>query len=321
MSFIDNYVLVIGSSNIDLNIYSNRFPTVGETVTGGKFTQSFGGKGANQAVASIRSGSQTFFIGKVGEDPFGNQMLLNLKNEGINVDYVVKSPDNASGVAFILVDSTGNNMISVAPGANEKLMIHDIIKAKKIIQNASIILVQMEIPMETIKKTFDIASKKTTIKILNPAPLKPIPLDVLDQTDIITPNENELLGLHSLLGLSEVKNATKEKYPQIAIDIHAIGVKTIITTLGERGCFIYEGKDDEGYYIPAFKVKAIDTVGAGDCFNGVLASRLAKGDKISKAARYANAAASIAVSRRGAQNSMPFETEIEKRYNKIFEKG
>ncbi|MFW9996064.1 MAG: ribokinase [Candidatus Odinarchaeota archaeon] len=313
----EKYVLVIGSSNIDLNIYSRRFPKPGETVTGGTFKQFFGGKGANQAVASARSGSKTAFIGKLGQDTFGDQMLSNLAKEGIDTSVVIRDPDNASGVAIILIDSTGQNMISVAPGTNEKLLPGDIKNAADMIQNASSLVVQMEIPVEVIKEIFSIVSKNNTVKILNPAPFKPVPLDILKQVDIITPNENELLKLHSSLGLkTKVKKGT-ENMIQVMKDIHRHGVRKIVTTLGDRGCLVHNGKNEEVLHIPAFKVNAIDTVGAGDCFNGVLASRMCKGDDLVTAARYANAAASIAVTMRGAQTSMPFEKQIEERYRKM----
>ncbi|MHA2167901.1 MAG: ribokinase, partial [Candidatus Hodarchaeales archaeon] len=199
----ENYVLVVGSSNMDLNMYSKRFPTPGETVTGGRFTQSFGGKGANQAVASIRSGSKTVFVGKVGKDFFGSQMLEQLTNEGINTKSMMIDPEAASGVAMILIDSNGQNMISVAPGANKKLTEKDLENVISIIENATVVIIQMEIKVEVIQKIINISFEKNTISILNPAPFKEIPLEVLKQVDIITPNENELLKLYRSLGFKE----------------------------------------------------------------------------------------------------------------------
>ncbi len=313
------YVLVVGSSNMDLNMYSKRFPTPGETVTGGTFTQSFGGKGANQAVASIRSGSNTVFIGKVGNDTFGTQMLEHLANEGIDTSGVILDPDIVSGVAIILIDSKGQNMISVAPGANKKLVKEDLKDATDIIENATVVILQMEIRLEVIREIFGIASEKKVISILNPAPFKEIPLEVLKKVDIITPNENELYKLHNSLGFKEQQENLHEKISKVANDLHTCGINTIIVTLGNKGCFVSDRKNGEQYHVSAIQVSAIDAVGAGDCFNGVLASRLSKGDNLRTATRYANVAASIAVTRTGAQSSMPFWNEIEKKFIELYE--
>ena len=195
MSNLERYVLVVGSSNIDLNIYSERFPNPGETVTGGVFKQFLGGKGANQAVASARSGSNTTFIGKIGTDVFGAQMISQLKSEGINVEHIIRDSSESSGVAFILIDKTGENMISVAPGANFNLTPGDVKTNNEIIRKANSLVVQMEIPLVTIEELFKMAAQGNCIKILNPAPLKPINHSILSNVDILIPNEGELLRL------------------------------------------------------------------------------------------------------------------------------
>ncbi|TFG26558.1 MAG: ribokinase [Promethearchaeota archaeon] len=313
----ENYVLIIGSSNMDLNIYSQRLPKPGETVTGGRFSQFLGGKGANQAVASIRSGAKTIFIGKIGTDPFGDQMKSRLTEEGIDMSNVIRDSEHSSGVAFIMIDENGENMISVAPGANFYLNKADIVKNSEIIKNAKVVVVQMEIPIETIEEIYNIASKGECIKILNPAPLKPIPITILKNIDIIIPNEGELYRLHSLLKLPEIKVEGKEKIIQASRNIADMGIDYVITTLGSKGSMIYTRENKEVTEISAIKVNAIDTVGAGDCFNGVLASKLCNGETIINAIRYATAAASIAVTRKGAQDSMPFVEEIEEQYKKI----
>lgn len=205
-------------------------------------------------------------------------------------------------------------MISVAPGANIKLMSEDIRKNADIIKNANSLIVQMEIPIDTIDEIFSIASKGNVIKILNPAPLKPIPIEILKNIDIITPNEGELIRLHSLLGFKKIKIKDYEMMIQISRDITSLGVKDVITTLGEKGSLIYQSELDKVTKIPAIKVQAIDTVGAGDCFNGVLASKLNQGKDLITSVKYATAAASIAVTRRGAQASMPYLHEIEEKY-------
>lgn len=311
------YVLIIGSSNMDLNIYSKRLPNLGETVTGGTFKQFLGGKGANQAVASVRSGARTIFIGKIGYDLFGDQMISRLTDEGVNMDHIFRDPQEPSGVAFILIDENGENMISVAPGANFNLKPDEIRSKTQIIKNASSIVVQMEIPMHTIQEIFKIASEGKAIKILNPAPLKAIPIEVLRNVDIIIPNEGELFRLHSLIGFNNLKEEGKQKIIHISKDLANIGVEYIITTLGNKGCIIFEKKTDKIFEVSAPKVDAVDTVGAGDCFIGVLASILSKGETILNAVNYATTAASIAVTRKGAQESMPSLSDIQNKLEKL----
>ncbi len=314
MSNLDRYVLIVGSSNMDLNIYSERFPNPGETVTGGVFKQFLGGKGANQAVASARSGSKTIFIGKIGTDAFGDQMILQLKSEGINLKYIIRDSQESSGIAFILIDKTGENMISVAPGANFNLKPDNIKANNEIIRNANCLVVQMEIPSVTIEEIYKIAAQGNSIKILNPAPLKPISHSILSNVDILIPNEGELLRLHSLLNLKDLKGEKKERIIQASRDISEYGVNVIITTLGSKGSLIYDAKKDRTTYVPALKVQAVDTVGAGDCFNGVLASMLNLGENLITSVKYASAAASIAVTRKGAQASLPYLNEIKERF-------
>ena len=315
MSDKNGYVLVIGSSNMDLNIYSERLPKPGETVTGGIFKQFLGGKGANQAVASVRAGAKTIFISKIGNDFFGDQMVSRLTKEGIDMSYIIKDAQEASGVAFIMIDNNGENMISVAPGANARLNPLEIQAKSDIIKKAKVLVVQMELSIETIEEIYRIASHGNLIKILNPAPLKPIPISVLKNIDIIIPNEGELFRLHSLLEFKELSGTQKEKIIQASKDIASLGIKIVITTLGSKGCLIVE--NDEVIEIPAFKVEAIDTVGAGDCFNGVIASKLCQGETLLNAVKYATAAASIAVTRKGAQESMPFINEIDEQFKKF----
>ncbi|MFX1456107.1 MAG: ribokinase [Promethearchaeota archaeon] len=306
-------VVIIGSSNMDLNIYSERFPELGETVTGGVFEQNLGGKGANQSVAAARTGAITVFIGKLGVDSFGDQMIASLNNEGIITDYLTRDPKEASGVAFILLNKRGENKITVAPGANFKLTTEDIRPNADLIKNTLCLIVQMEIPMETIKEIFTIASEGNVIKILNPAPLKPIPIEVLQNVDIIIPNEGELYKLYSYLTNEKLSDEDANKVVKASKVLATLGIRCVITTLGSQGCIIYLGEEDKFVKIPAPKVTAIDTVGAGDCFIGVFASFLSKGKEITDAVKFATIAASIAVTRKGAQNSMPFLNEIEER--------
>jgi len=175
----------------------------------------------------------------------------------------------------------------------------------------------MEIPMETIEEIYKVASESRVIKILNPAPLKAIPINVLKNIDIIIPNEGELYRLHSLFKLPEIKSEGKNKIIQTSKAIADLGIDFVITTLGSEGCLIYDRENEEVIEIPAIKVKAVDTVGAGDCFNGVLASKLCSGETIINAVKYATAAASIAVTRKGAQDSMPYAEEIEEQFKEL----
>jgi ribokinase len=317
----DKYALIIGSSNMDLNIYLERLPQIAETVTGGKFKQYLGGKGANQAVACQRSGTKTIFIGKIGKDVFGDQMLSQLSKENIDVSHLFRDPKETSGIAFILVDKKGENMISVAPGANANLTVEDLKEKKEIIERASTLIVQMEIPMDTISEIFQIANKGKVLKILNPAPLKNIPLKILKNIDIIVPNEGELFRLNSMLKFEDISGNQMKKIKYASKNVSKLGVKIVITTLGSEGAAIYHAEEDSINYLPAFKVKAVDTVGAGDCFNGVLASKLSQGHTLINSVKYAISAASIAVTRTGAQESMPYQHEIENRYkeyNKLY---
>jgi ribokinase len=313
-------VVVVGSSNMDLNIYSERFPDLGETITGGVFEQYLGGKGANQSVSAVRSGATTVFIGRIGIDTFGDQMISSLTNEGIITDYIIRDPEYASGVAFILINKKGENKITVAPGANFKLTVENIRSNADLIKNSLCLIVQMEIPMDTIEEIFKIASQGNVVKILNPAPLKPIPVEVLKNVDIIIPNEGELYKLYFYLTNEELSDEDTHKFVKASKALTKLGIGCVITTLGSQGSILYLGEEDKIVEIPAPKVTAVDTVGAGDCFIGVFASFLSKGEEIAQSVKFATIAASIAVTRKGAQNSMPYLNEIEERMKeqKIF---
>ena len=311
------YVVIIGSSNMDLIIYSEKLPRSGETVTGGNYEQHLGGKGANQAVASTRAGSKTYFIAKIGKDDLGDLMVSKLLKEGIQVEYIIRDDKNPSGVAFIMVDKNGQNMISVAPGANALLKPEELKKLSILIKNASVILVQMEIPTKTISQIFKIASEGKPLKILNPAPFKKIPLDILNLIDIIIPNEGELYQMNRLYKLGDFEGE-EQNILGASRNLARLGPKIVITTMGSKGCKIYQSKTDETIQIGAPKVNAVDTVGAGDCFNGILASYLSKGEQLTNAVKYAVAGAAIAVTRKGAQESMPYLNEIEDNYKNIF---
>ncbi len=311
------YVVVVGSSNVDMNIYSERLPKPGETITGGTFRQFMGGKGANQAVAAARAGASTIFLGKIGIDLFGDEVLKHLEKEHIDINHVERSQTEATGIAFILVDKFGENMISVAPGANATLSMEQVFKNADLIENASVVMTQMEIPLETIETIYSIAEKGNAIKILNPAPLRNVSSEILKRVDIVIPNEGELFNLNAMMNFSDLKPGGIEQVVQASSNIASIGTKYVITTLGSKGSVVYEKKKSKAFQIPALKVKAVDTVGAGDCYNGVLASMLCEGKDLLTAVKYATGAASIAVTRKGAQESMPYKENIETKFREL----
>ncbi|MFX1236540.1 MAG: ribokinase [Promethearchaeota archaeon] len=311
------YVLVVGSCNIDMNIYSERLPTPGETVTGGTFKQCFGGKGANQAVAAARAGVKTVFMGSLGTDLYGEQMIEQLNREGIDLCCVARDPSEASGVAFIFIDKNGENMISVAPGANARLSSQHILDNAEIIRNASVVIAQMEIPIETLEMLFKIAKQGNTIRILNPAPLRNTSRELLKHVDVIVPNEGELFRLNSLLSFNSLEFQNIRQIVQASFNISSLGVNHVITTLGGKGCVVYSQGTEGAKRLLPLNVEAIDTVGAGDCFNGVMASKLCEGKDLLTAVRYATVAASIAVTRKGAQDSMPYKDEIDEKFKEI----
>lgn len=295
-------ILVIGSSNTDMVIKTEHLPLPGETILGGKFLMNPGGKGANQAVAASRLGSKVTFITKRGNDLFGNQAVGLLMREGIDTQYVVKDNDLPSGVALITVDGSGENSIVVAPGSNGNLLNDDIdvhVFDPKIF---SILLLQLEIPIQTVEYCAEMATKSGIRVILNPAPACPLSADLLANVWLITPNETEAESL------SGIKISDMESVEQAASALKAKGVKNVIITLGETGAYI---KSDEFTgLVQGIKVEPLDTTAAGDVFNGALAVAISEGQSLKDAVVFANRAASISVTRMGAQASAPFRNEI-----------
>lgn len=296
-------IIVVGSSNTDMVVKTDRLPAPGETVLGGDFMIAAGGKGANQAVAAARAGGKVCFITKVGNDIFGARTIKGLKKDRINVNYVYKTNDAPSGVALIMVDKLGENSIAVAPGANSKLTPKDVFAAESIFKDAKVLLVQLEIPLETVKAAIDLAFKYNLKIILNPAPAAKLPRDLFKKVTIITPNEIEA---QILTGLKIKTN--ENDLSRIAQKLINLGVKNVIITLGENGVFVKN--DAIEAIIPSFKVKPVDTTAAGDVFNGALAVAITKNMDLNDAIRFANAAAAISVTRPGAQPSAPRLTEI-----------
>ncbi|TVQ07434.1 MAG: ribokinase [Balneolaceae bacterium] len=296
-------ITVIGSSNTDMVVMTSHFPAPGETILGGEFLMNPGGKGANQAVAAARLGGSVTFIGKVGSDIFGDEAVENIKKEGIDVSAVTRDEKAPSGVAQILVDSKGENCIVVAPGANLNLNRTDIDNAMEKILNADILLMQLEVPIDTVVYAAKKAHRAGVKVILNPAPAAQLPDELYECLYMITPNESET---ELLTGVK----VTDETSALEAADVFkAKGVESTIITMGSKGAYIFS--DEWKGTVPAFEVNPVDTTAAGDCFNGALAVALAQSDGLSDAVVFANRAASIAVTRAGAQASLPFRAEVE----------
>jgi ribokinase len=295
-------ILVIGSSNTDMVIKTAKLPGPGETILGGTFLMNPGGKGANQAVAASRLGGKVTFITKRGNDLFGNQAIGIFMREGIDAQYVVKDMELPSGVALITVDSTGENNIVVAPGANGNLQQEDI--PKKIFESGKfgILLLQLEIPVETVEYSAFTAYKNGIKVILNPAPARLISDELLRNVWLATPNEIEA---EALTGIPINDSSSAD---QAASKLLEKGIKNVIITLGEAG--VYVKSESFTGMIPGIKVHAIDTTAAGDVFNGALAVAIAEGKSIREAAEFANKAAAISVTRLGAQASAPYRNEI-----------
>jgi len=295
-------ILVIGSSNTDMVIKTEKLPVPGETILGGTFLMNPGGKGANQAVAAARLDGKVTFITKRGNDLFGNQAVGLLMREGIHTQYIVKDLEFPSGVALITVDSSGENSIVVAPGSNANLRQEDIPPTIFEADKYEILLLQLEIPMDTVEYSAILASDHGIKVILNPAPARQLSDNLLMHTWLITPNKTEA---ETITGVSITDITSAEK---AAVLIQERGVKNVIITLGEMGAFV----KSESYtgLIPGVKVIPIDTTAAGDVFNGALAVAISEGKNIMDAVNFANKAASVSVTRMGAQASAPYRNEI-----------
>lgn len=293
-------IAVIGSLNMDLVSYCKRVPDVGETLFGEKFVQNPGGKGANQAVAIAKQGENISFFGKVGNDSFGKELKNSLKKVGVKVENI-EEESISTGIAKILVEATGNNRILVIPGANFLVDKEYIDRKKNEILKADIIVLQFEIPLETVEYIVEVCKEKTII--LNPAPAKKIPDSILKNIDYLIPNESEL-GI-----LAQMKSDNIENIKKAYEKIEEKGVKNLITTLGDKGVLYKKnGKLEE---IPSYKVKAIDTTAAGDSFIGGFVSGLSRGESLEAAIDRGMKTASIAVTREGAQKAIPTKEEVE----------
>ncbi|HOV61603.1 MAG TPA: ribokinase [Candidatus Hydrogenedentes bacterium] len=296
-------IVVVGSSNTDMIIQSERIPRPGETVLGGRFAMAAGGKGANQAVAAARAGGQITFVARVGEDLFGENAILGFERDGIDVRHVHKTAGEASGVALIMVDQRGENSIAVAPGANARLTPEDVDGAETAIAESACVLAQLEVPLETAQRAMELAARHGVRAILNPAPARELPEALLRVVSVLTPNETEAELLTGLPARDEAEAAAA------AERLAERGPRTVLITLGAKG--VYARDPEWQGMVPGFPVEAVDTTAAGDVFNGALATALSEGKSLRDAIRFGCAAAAISVTRLGAQPSAPTRAEIE----------
>jgi ribokinase len=297
-----NGVLVVGSSNLDLVVSTQRFPRTGETIFGNKFEMFPGGKGANQAVCASRLGCKTTFIGKMGNDEFKEKLSQIMVESEVDITNLFIDEKEHTGTALITVDGNGQNQIIVISGSNMKLSPEDIESKSLLFNDASVVLTQLEIPIETVLRVAQLAKENDALFILNPAPAVQLPARIFPLIDFITPNESEL---ELISGVRITDDDSVEKAGKTLIEK---GVKNVIVTLGERGSVLINSSCKKQFGVD--KVKVVDSTAAGDAFNGALATSLADNHSIEEAIEFASKIASITVTRMGAQSSMPYLNEI-----------
>lgn len=299
-------ITIVGSANTDMIVKVRQLPQPGETVIGGNMIVAGGGKGANQAVAARRLGAEVFFVARVGADVFGEQALAAYRAEGLRTDYVLRTPAVPSGVALIVVDDRGENQIAVAPGANAHLTPSDVENATAAITASAVVVVQLEVPLETVKATIRAAKRAGKTVLLNPAPAPRdgLPAELLAQVDVLNPNRHEA---SALTGIALEDPTSAEEAGHLLL---RCGVGAVVMTLGSEGALLVRTEGTR--LIPAFPVDVADTTGAGDAFTAGLAVALAEGRPLDAAARMANACGAVATTRLGAQPSMPSRAEVER---------
>ena len=297
-------ILVVGSSNTDMVVKTRTLPAPGETVTSGQFLMAPGGKGANQAVAAARLGANVTFVTRVGSDMFGDRAIEGYRNEGIHTDLILRDVENATGVALILVDEQGENLISVASGANHALSPEDIENAAERIGQADAVLLQLEIPLQTVERVARMAAEADVPVILDPAPAPDAPLDsdLLARITYLTPNESEA---KRLTGIDVID---QDSARAAAAKLLEAGPKHVIITLGAKGALV-AGPDGVDY-VPSRTVDPVDSTAAGDAFNGGLAVALARRLPLEEAVRYASHVGALSVTRMGAQPSLPTDADV-----------
>lgn len=294
-------IVVLGSLNIDLSVRVPRIPLPGETISGSDLITSSGGKGANQAAACANLGCQVTLIGAVGQDDFGKRLKEGLRNSGVNVAYVNEEENVPTGTAMIMVDENGENVIVLSAGANATVTIDEI--AEEIIRSAKILLLQLEIDPVTVNRAIEVAAEAGVPVLLNPAPAAELPAEIFQNLDYLIPNESEA---SILSGVNVVDIASAEKAAAVLVER---GARTVIITLGANGAFLATKNDSHA--IPAMKIHAVDTTGAGDAFIGGFATAIVEGKDIESALRIASACGALAATRAGAQSSLPTRQELD----------
>lgn len=292
------HIVVVGSLNMDLVVRSPRLPQPGETIMGSSFQTFPGGKGANQAVAAARLGAPVKMIGRVGMDAFGNTLLESTAGDQVDVTFVYKDDSSPTGITLVTIDDAGENTIVTALGANFKLTPQDVSNAEAAFEGASILLVQLEIPTPAIYRAVELAHQHNMAVILNPAPVRNLVPDFLRSIDFLIPNQTELALL-----------AGMEDFDAAANMLYNLGLENLIVTLGEEGALVIT--PDLKTQIPALRVPVVDTVAAGDAFVGAFAVALNEGQSVLSAATFANRAAAFAVTREGAQPSLPTRQDLD----------
>ena len=296
-------VVVLGSANTDLTVRAERLPRPQETVTNGEFSATYGGKGANQALAALQAGADARLIARIGRDDFGERLFAHLAQSGLPSNTLLRDENEPAGVALIGVDREGTNQILVAPGSNRRLSPQDLKGLDRPFREGSVFLVQLETPLETVQSGLEAAREAGLFTVLDPAPSRELPLTIYPLLDLITPNEREATDL------TGVEAGSVENAAEAGRILLERGCGAAMVTLGGQGALFVSPDREE--LIPAHAVRTVDTVAAGDAFNGALAAALAEGASLERATRFAAAAAALSTTRPGAQSSLPHREEIE----------
>jgi ribokinase len=295
-------IVVVGSLHMDLTVKAEKIPRIGETVLGNHFKMSPGGKGANQAMAATKLGADVILVGRVGADAYGRELIKNSKESGINTTYIVEDRETATGVALIIVDEKGNNVIAVASGADLKCRREDIDRAEEIIKSSDIVLIQLEIPLPMVEYAIDKAFREEVKVILNPSPAQQLSDELLRKVYVLTPNESEAEALTGCK-VTSVKTAKKA-----AEKIRERGTENVIVTIGKNGAIM--ATKDGTVHVKGIEVNAVDATGAGDAFCGALAVAISSGKELKEAVIYSNCAGALATTKVGAQEALPTTSEL-----------